>query len=112
MNYTPKEYYNELYRIFSCSNTLLTQTQTVKIGQCLRALAAGENIIYKLEDLFHTFRGNDKITGPLENFMHRYIDDVKKDDVAQHQPKIEQEVLDNGKIPEQSEKEYRNPYAY
>lgn len=98
MNYTQKDWYNELYRIFSCNKSLVTQTQAIQIGQCLKALAAGENIVYKLEDLYHAFRGNKRIAEPLENFMHQYIDNIKEDSVEQSQPKIEQEVIDNGTL--------------
>lgn len=96
--YKPKDWYNELYRIFSCVDVLLTQTQTVQIGQCLKALAAGENITYKLEDLYHSFRGNKKICEPLENFMHQYIDNIKDDTVEQSHPRIEQEVKNYGSL--------------
>jgi hypothetical protein len=96
--YKPKDWYNELYRIFSCVDALLTQTQTVQIGQCLKALAAGENITYKLEDLYHSFRGNKKICEPLENFMHQYIDNIKDDTVEQSHPRIEQEVKNYGSL--------------
>ena len=96
--YKPKDWYNELYRIFSCVDALLTQTQTVQIGQCLKALAAGENITYKLEDLYHAFHGNKKICEPLENFMHQYIDNIKDDTVEQSHPRIEQEVKNYGSL--------------
>ena len=110
MSYEQKDWYNELYRIFSCNDSLLTQTQTVKIGQCLRALAAGENITYKLEDLYHAFRGNKKICGPLENYMHQYIDNIKQDAVEQSQPKIDEEETDYGNLSEQqSSGNNRNP---
>lgn len=109
MNYTQKDWYNELYRIFSCTDSLLTQSQTVQVGQCLRALAAGENITYKLEDLYHAFRGNKKIAKPLENYMHQYIDSIKDDAIEQSQPKIEQEDINHGTL--QSE-EITNPDIY
>lgn len=101
MNYEQKDWYNELYRIFSCNDCLLTQTQTIKIGECLRALAAGENITYKLEELYQSFQGNKKIGSALENYMHQYIDNIKKDDVAQSQPKPYEEEFNYG---EKSEK--------
>lgn len=96
--YKSKDWYNELYRIFSCVDALLTQTQTVQIGQCLKALAAGENITYKLEDLYHSFRGNKKICETLENFMHQYIDNIKDDAVEQSHPRLEQEVKNYGSL--------------
>lgn len=102
MNYEQKDWYNELYRIFSCNESLITQTQAIKIGQCLRALAAGENITYKLEDLYHSFRGNKRISKPLENYMHQYIDNIKKDAIEQSQPKIEQEDNTYGTLSEES----------
>jgi hypothetical protein len=108
MNYAQKDWYNELYRIFSCNQSLITQTQAIQIGQCLKALAAGENIIYKLEDLYHAFRGNKKLCEPLENFMHQYIENIKEDTVEQSQPKIEQEVVNNGTL--QSENPENNQY--
>ena len=103
MNYSQKDWYNELYRIFSCNDSLLTQTQTVKIGECLRALAAGENITYKLEDLYQAFRSNKKIRKPLENYLHQYIENIKRDSIEQSQPKFEQEELDYGNLSEQEE---------
>ena len=103
MNYKQKDWYNELYRIFSCVDALLTQSQTVQLGQCLKALAAGENITYKLEDLYHAFRSNKKIAELLENFMHQYISNVKDDAVQQSQPKFEQEVTGNGTLQPESE---------
>jgi hypothetical protein len=111
MNYVQKDWYNELYRIFSCNDSLITQTQTVKIGQCLRALAAGENITYKLEDLYHAFRGNKKICDPLENYMHQYIDNIKEDAVAQTQPEIDEEETNYGNLSEQGTRDYSNPDA-
>lgn len=72
MNYETQDYYDELYRIFSCVDTLLTQSQTMMLGECLRSLAAGENISYKLERLYRSVEGNSKLAEPLENFMHHY----------------------------------------
>lgn len=100
MNYTQKDWYNELYRIFSCNDSLLTQTQTIKIGDCLRALTAGENITYKLEDLYQSLKGNKKISVPLENYIHSYIDNIKKDSIDQSQPRIEQEEKPYGTLHE------------
>lgn len=100
MNYEQKDWYNELYRIFSCTGSLVTQTQAIKVGECLRALAAGENITYKLEDLYHSFKGNNKICKPLENYIHRYVDNIKRDSVMQSQPTIEQEDNDYGTLSE------------
>lgn len=102
MSYTQKDWYNELYRIFSCNDSLITQTQTIRIGECLRALAAGENITYKLENLYQSFKGNKKISVPLENYMHQYIDNIKKDSVSQSQPEIEQEDINYGTLSEES----------
>lgn len=103
MNYKQKDWYNELYRIFSCNDSLVTQAQALKIGECLRALAAGENIVYKLEDLYHAFRGNKKISKPLENYLHQYIANVKEDSIDQSQPKLEQEELNHGNLSEEGQ---------
>lgn len=100
MNYAQEDWYNELYRIFSCNDSLLTQTQTIKIGDCLRALSAGENITYKLEDLYQSLKGNKKISVPLENYIHSYIDNIKKDSIEQSQPKLEQEENPHGTLSE------------
>lgn len=97
MNYTEKDWYNELYRIFSCADSLITQTQAIKIGDCMRALLAGENIVYKLEDLYQSFKTNQKISVPLENYIHRYIDNIKNDSIEQSQPRI-QEVDEYGTL--------------
>lgn len=101
MNYKPKDWYNELYRIFSCNNCLFTQTQAVKIGSCLKSLAAGENITYKLEDLYQSFQGKKKIAEALENFLHRYIDNVKKDKVEQ-KPETHEEDDSDGNLQQQN----------
>lgn len=98
MNYVQKDWYNELYRIFSCNDALVTQTQAIKIGECLRALAAGENITYKLEELYQSFRSNRKVTRALENYMHQYIDSVKKDSVEQSAPTPGQEDKNYGNL--------------
>lgn len=103
MNYTLEDWYNELYRIFSCNDSLITQTQALKIGECLRALAAGENIIYKLEDLYQSFKGNKKISKPLENYLHQYVDNIKEDSLEQSQPKLEEEDKDYGSLSEQED---------
>ena len=72
MNYETQDYYDELYRIFYCVDTLLTSSQTMMLGECLRSLAAGENISYKLERLYRSVEGNSRLAEPLENFMHHY----------------------------------------
>lgn len=110
--YKPKDWYSELYRIFSCADALLTQTQTVQVGQCLKALAAGENITYKLEDLYHSVHGNKKIADPLENFMHQYIDNIKEDSVDQSQPKLEQEVKNDGSLQQSENAEVKTHSFY
>ena len=110
--YKPKDWYSELYRIFSCVDALLTQTQTVQVGQCLKALAAGENITYKLEDLYHSIRGNKKIADPLENFMHQYFDNIKNDSVDQSQPKLEQEVKNDGSLQQSENAEVKTHSFY
>lgn len=102
MNYGLEDWYNELYRIFSCNQSLLTQSQTVLVGDCLRSLMAGENITYKLESLYQACRAHDKIKEPLENYLHRYIDNVKEDSIEQSQPKVSKEELNDGILPEQN----------
>ncbi len=98
MSLKQKDWYNELYRIFSCSDTLLTQTQALKLGECLRAMAAGENVIYKLEDLYQSVKGRKKISDPLEIFMHQYTNKIKNDAIDQEQPKIDKEESNYGSL--------------
>lgn len=83
MNYEPGTWYNELYRIFS-DNSLLTVAQTIKLGQCLRAIQAGENAEFHLNELYYSVRGNKVIAEALDEFIHAYI-------------KHQQEVNNNGK---------------
>lgn len=73
MNYSLEEFYNELYRIFSCNDELFTQTQVVLIGDCMRSLLAGENVIYKLERLRAATESIPKVSKLLEEYIHRYI---------------------------------------
>ena len=86
MNYETQDYYDELYRIFSCVDTLLTQSQTMMLGECLRSLAAGENISYKLERLYRSIEGNSKLAKPLENFLHHYNIWVEENDIKEDDP--------------------------
>lgn len=72
MNSKPGTWYNELYRIFS-GNTLLTTAQTVKLGQCLRSIQAGENAEFHLNELYYSVRENKDIAGSLDEFIHAYI---------------------------------------
>lgn len=81
MNLEIQDYYDELYRIFSCVDTLLTQSQTLMLGECLRSLAAGENVSYKLERLYRSVEGNSRLAEPLENFMHQYTTWVEDNNV-------------------------------
>lgn len=94
MNYDPGEFYNELYRIFSCNDELLTQTQTVLLGDCLRSLAAGENITYKLNRLHTAMEAVPKIADPLDEYIHRYIHYVEKNDIDEDKP-TEMEGINN-----------------
>ena len=72
MNYNPGIWYNELYRIFS-GDVLLTVAQTIKVGQCLRALQAGENIEYRLNDLYYEFQNNKEMQENLDRYIHAYL---------------------------------------
>lgn len=93
MNLETQDYYNELYRIFSCVDTLLTQSQTMVLGECLRSLAAGENIAYKLERLYRSVEGNAKIAEPLENFMHQYTTWVEDNAIKEDDPNTIKEEM-------------------
>ena len=95
MNYETQDYYDELYRIFSCVDTLLTPSQTMMLGECLRSLAAGENISYKLERLYRSVEGNSKLAEPLENFMHHYIIWVAENDIKEDDPDPTKEEKNN-----------------
>lgn len=95
MNSTPDVWYNELYRIMA-DGTLLTQTQTLKLGECLRAIQAGENAEYHLNDLYFSIKSNNrteqekKVLEILDDFIHAYI-------------KYQEEVQENDKDTEDSE---------
>lgn len=94
MNYSPMEFYDELYRIFSCNDELLSQTQTVLLGDCMRSLAAGENVTYKLERLHKAVADIPKIADPLENYLHQYIRYVEENDIDEDED-TESEVIYN-----------------
>ena len=72
MNSNAGIWYNELYRLFA-SSKLLSVDQTIKLGQCLRAIQAGENAEYHLNELYYSLRNNKKLADQLEEFMHSYI---------------------------------------
>lgn len=81
MNYKPGTWYNELYRIFS-QKTLLTVAQTVILGQCLRAIQAGENAEYHLNELYYSLGTNLKdkqVKEALDEYIHSYIKHYKED---------------------------------
>lgn len=71
MSYKPGTWYNELYRIFA-QDDLLTIEQTIQLGQCLRAIQAGENADYHLQKLETTIRGNKELSDALDEFRHAY----------------------------------------
>lgn len=77
MNSEPGIWYNELYRLMA-DHQLLTQEQTVRLGQCLRAIQAGENAEYHLNELYYSVRNNQKLAERLEEFMHSYIREQNK----------------------------------
>lgn len=81
MNYKPGIWYNELYRIFS-QKALLTVAQTVILGQCLRAIQAGENAEYHLNELYYSLGNNLKdkqVKEALDEYIHSYIKHYKED---------------------------------
>lgn len=78
MSYSPGTWYNELYRIFS-DNVLLTVSQARKVGECLQGLAKGEDIEFKLNELYYEVR-NDKVLGPaLDEYIHAYVANRKEE---------------------------------
>lgn len=85
MNYEPDTWYNELYRLFS-SDTLLTVAQTVMLGQCLRALQAGENAEYHLNRLYFAIKDNETLSEQLDEYIHAYL---------KHREEVETNVEDN-----------------
>lgn len=81
MNYKPGIWYDELYRIFS-QKSLLTVAQTVILGQCLRAIQAGENAEYHLNELYYSLGSGlkDKQSKEaLDEYIHAYIKHYKED---------------------------------
>lgn len=72
MSCNPGSWYNELYRIFADSS-LLTVAQTIKLGQCLRSIQAGENAEYHLNELYYSVRDNKRVAEPLDEFIHSYL---------------------------------------
>lgn len=85
MNYEPDTWYNELYRLFS-NGTLLTVAQTVMLGQCLRALQAGENAEYHLNRLYFAIKDNETLSEQLDEYIHAYL---------KHREEVETNVEDN-----------------
>jgi len=90
MNYSIQEYYNELYRIFANENVLLSTTQLIQLGDCLRSLMSGENISYKLEQLYTAVQNIDEIAETLEHYMHEYNKFVEDNDIAEDAPKTDE----------------------
>ena len=86
MNSDAGTWYNELYRLMA-DDQLLTQEQTVRLGQCLRAIQAGENAEYHLNELYYSVKNNKELAERLEEFMHSYIKNRNED----HAPEPEEE---------------------
>ena len=90
MNYSIQEYYNELYRIFANENVLLSTTQLVMLGECLRALMCGENISYKLEQLYTAVQNVPEVAETLEHYMHEYNKFIEENDIDENEPKADE----------------------
>lgn len=90
MNCSIQEYYNELYRIFANENVLLSTTQLVMLGECLRALMCGENISYKLEQLYTAVQNVSEIAETLEHYMHEYNKFIEENDIDEDEPKADE----------------------
>ena len=90
MNCSIQEYYNELYRIFANENVLLSTTQLVMLGECLRALMCGENISYKLEQLYTAVQNVPEVAEILEHYMHEYNKFIEENDIDENEPKAEE----------------------
>lgn len=90
MNYSIQEYYNELYRIFANENVLLSTTQLVMLGECLRALMCGENISYKLEQLYTAVQNVPEVAETLEHYMHEYNKFIKENEIDEDEPKADE----------------------
>ena len=90
MNYSIQEYYNELYRIFANENVLLSTTQLVMLGECLRALMCGENISYKLEQLYTAVQNVPEVAETLEHYMHEYNKFIEENDIDEDEPKADE----------------------
>ena len=95
MSLKTQDYYDELYRIFSCVDALLTQSQTLMLGECMRNLAAGENISYQLERLYRSVENNPKLAEPLENFMHHYNTWIVENDIDEDNPTSDKEEMNH-----------------
>lgn len=72
MNSEFTNWYDELYRVFS-DGDLLTVVQTIKLGACLRAIQAGENPLYHLNELLNSVRDNADLAERLDELIHAYI---------------------------------------
>lgn len=90
MNCSIQEYYNELYRIFANENVLLSTTQLVMLGECLRALMCGENISYKLEQLYTAVQNVPEVAETLEHYMHEYNKFIEENDIDEDEPKADE----------------------
>lgn len=71
MSYKPGNWYNQLYRMFA-QDDLLTVAQTIKLGQTLRAIQAGENAEYHLNQLYDSIKENEDLAKSLDEFIHAY----------------------------------------
>lgn len=89
MNCSIQEYYNELYRIFANENILLSTTQLVMLGDCLRALMCGENISYRLEQLYTAVQNIPEVADVLEHYMHEYNKFIEENDIDENEPKAD-----------------------
>ena len=90
MNCSIQEYYNELYRIFANENVLLSTTQLIMLGECLRALMCGENISYRLEQLYTAVQNVPEVAETLEHYMHEYNKFIEENDIDEDEPKADE----------------------
>lgn len=72
MNSDRDTWYDELYRLFS-TKQLLTVAQTIKLGECMRAIKAGENAQYHLNELLMSLGKNKDLYEQLEEYIRAYV---------------------------------------
>lgn len=104
MNSGRDTWYDELYRIFS-TKQLLTVAQTIKLGECMRAIKAGENAQYHLNELLMSLGKNKDLYEQLEDYIRAYVK-------SQVEAQNEAETIDDDVISESEDGNYEKSTSF